>query len=85
MQKSSRTLDGVNLLKLNLGCGIFYKPGYINVDLFEKSIADQIYDVRHLSFEDNSVDEIEASHILEHFDVIQIPYILSEWLRVLKP
>ncbi|OLS14313.1 MAG: SAM-dependent methyltransferase [Promethearchaeota archaeon CR_4] len=72
-------------MKLNLGCGIFYKPGYVNVDKFEPAVADKIADICQLHYEENSVDEIEASHILEHFDCLQIPYILSEWFRVLKP
>jgi SAM-dependent methyltransferase len=73
------------VIKLNLGCGIFYKPGYVNIDLVEDKIADEIADVTNLPYEENSVDIIEASHIIEHFDVNQIPFILSEWYRVLKP
>ncbi len=73
------------MLKLNLGCGIFYKPGYVNIDKFEPLIADQIVDICQLPYEENSIDEIEASHILEHFDCLQMPYVLSEWFRILKP
>ncbi|NPD88875.1 MAG: methyltransferase domain-containing protein [Asgard group archaeon] len=73
------------MIKLNLGCGIFYKPGYINIDLVEDKIADQIADVTNLPYEENSVDLIEASHIIEHFDVNQVPFVLSEWYRILKP
>ena len=74
-----------NMIKLNLGCGIYYKPGYINIDKFESEIADEIADICHLQYEDNSVDEIEASHIIEHFDVITLPFLIAEWFRVLKP
>ncbi|TFG19193.1 MAG: methyltransferase domain-containing protein [Promethearchaeota archaeon] len=73
------------MLKLNLGCGIYYKPGYVNIDKFELSVADQQADLYFLPYPDNSVDEIEASHIIEHFDIIHLPYILTEWWRVLKP
>jgi hypothetical protein len=73
------------MIKLNLGCGIFYKPGYVNIDLEESEIADKVLDVSLLPYEDNSVDIIEASHIIEHFDIIHLPYILAEWYRVLKP
>ena len=72
------------MIKLNLGCGVFYKPGYINIDLSEKDVADEIQNVANLKFESNSVDVIEASHILEHFDIIHLPYVLAEWFRVLK-
>lgn len=72
-------------MKLNLGCGIYYKPGYVNIDKFEALVADQLLDINQLPYGDNSVDEIEASHVLEHFDCLQIPYVLSEWFRILKP
>ena len=74
-----------NMIKLNLGCGIYYKPGYINIDMFESEIADEIADICHLQYKDNSIDEIEASHILEHFDVLTLPFLIAEWFRVLKP
>ncbi len=73
------------MIKLNLGCGVFYKPGYVNIDLSEKDVADEIQNVADLKFESNSVDVIEASHIIEHFDIIHLPYVLAEWFRVLKP
>jgi len=73
------------MIKLNLGCGVFYKPGYINIDSSKDSVADEIQDVADLKFESNSVDIIEASHIIEHFDIVHLPYILAEWFRVLKP
>lgn len=34
---------------------------------------------------DDSVDEIRASHILEHFSFPDVDKVLTEWLRVLKP
>lgn len=72
-------------MKLNLGCGKVYKPGYINIDRFDKSVADKSYDVSDLPFEPNSASLIEASQLIEHFDYIHCKYILSEWFRVLKP
>jgi len=72
-------------IKLNLGCGQVYKPGYINIDKFDDSVADKICDIGDLPFKSNSVDLIEASQLIEHFDYIHCKYILSEWFRVLKP
>jgi predicted SAM-dependent methyltransferase len=72
-------------IKLNLGCGIIYKPGYLNIDKFNTSVADKVCDVEDLPFESNSVDIIEALHLIEHFDYIHCKYVLSEWFRVLKP
>ncbi len=73
------------MIKLNLGCGVFYKPGYVNIDLSEKDVADEVQNVAELKYESNTVDVIEASHIIEHFDIIHLPYVLAEWFRVLKP
>ena len=73
------------MLKLNLGCGMYYKPNYVNIDKYDESVADKTLDITKLPYENESVDEIEASHIIEHFDIIKLPYLLAEWLRVLKP
>ena len=73
------------MAKLNLGCGLYYKPGYVNIDRYEESVSDMRADIRHLPYNNNSVEEIEASHVLEHFDSIILPYLLSEWYRILKP
>jgi predicted SAM-dependent methyltransferase len=72
-------------IKLNLGCGIVYKPGYLNIDKFNNSVADKICDADDLPFKSNSIDTIEAHHLIEHFDYIHCKYVLSEWFRVLKP
>lgn len=71
-------------IKLNLGCGFVYKPGYINIDRFDNSVADKICDIADLPFESNSVDLIEAYQLIEHFDYVHCKYTLSEWFRVLK-
>ena len=72
-------------IKLNLGCGSVYKPSYINIDKFDNSVADKICDIGDLPFKSNSVELIEASQVIEHFDYVHCKYILSEWFRVLKP
>jgi hypothetical protein len=38
-----------------------------------------------LPFADNSVDEIRASHVLEHFPYRQLEAVLVDWVRALKP
>ncbi len=72
-------------IKLNVGCGIFYKPGYINIDIFSPNVADLTQDIRKLEFNVNSIQEIHASHILEHFDIISLPYLLADWIQLLEP
>ncbi len=75
--------------KLNLGCGDKILDGYINVDVVESRAGknpDVICDLHDLSiFESNSVDEILAVHVIEHFWQWEVVDILKEWTRVLKP
>lgn len=73
------------MLKLHLGCGPDYKDGYTNVDIRKEVRADLHADVRKLSLEDATVDEILARNILEHFPIAETVTILGEWRRILKP
>jgi predicted SAM-dependent methyltransferase len=72
-------------LRLNLGCGFGYMPGYVNIDVSDRAVADSIGDVADLPYEPNSVDAIEASQLIEHFDLIHCRYLLAEWFRELAP
>jgi len=74
-------------LKLHLACGHDYDEDYINVDLYapEDAVCDVRFDVKKLPYPENSVDEIKAFHIIEHFDFMEIQEVLKEWNRVLKP
>lgn len=75
-------------LKLNLGCGNKRLDGYVNVDFpdnYSKKPPDVSCDIRELPYEDNSVDEVLAVHVIEHFHLWEVPDILKEWTRVLKP
>ena len=72
-------------VRLNLGCGAVYKPGYINIDRYDSSVADTICDIDNLPFKSNSIALIEASQLIEHFDYVHCKYILSELFRVLGP
>ena len=70
-------------MKLHLGCGKKILPGYINIDA---TCSDVVGDIRDLSsYEDNSVDEILAVHVWEHFWINEVLDIATEWKRVLKP
>jgi teichuronic acid biosynthesis glycosyltransferase TuaG len=74
-------------LRLHLACGHDYTEGYINVDFYapEDAKCDVRFDVMKLPYPDNSVDEIKAFHIIEHFHFFEIQEVLKEWHRVLKP
>lgn len=63
-----------------VGCNI---PGFTTVDL--RDGADVKAPLDKLPFADGSVDEIYASHCLEHFSHTRTVEVLKEWRRVLAP
>lgn len=75
--------DITNFTKINLGCGINHLQGFVNVDINDP--ADVIMDIRKLDIENNSVEEIVCSHVLEHFADYEVIGVLQEIFRVLKP
>lgn len=74
-------------VRLNLGCGDKKLPGYINVDYApsRKGVTpDILLDLRKLTFQDATVDEILSVHVIEHFYYWEAEGLLKEWARVLK-
>ncbi len=73
-------------VKLHVGCGKRFIPGFIHVDILPQDHIDHVADVRKLDFAaDYSVDLIYAAHVLEHFGRYEFKDVLREWFRVLKP
>ena len=71
-------------VKLNLGAGDDHREGFVSIDL--RPEADVTADIRDLSaYPDGSVDELLALDILEHFWRDDVPAVLTEWRRVLRP
>jgi len=66
-------------VKLNLGAGDIPIDGYVNID---RKTGQEVYP---LAYDDNSVDEIRASHILEHFGMREVEKVLKNWVDKLKP
>lgn len=72
-----------NIRKLNIGCGKYYRAGFINIDIDPSVKPDIIRDIeKGLPFDDNSVDEIFCSHTLEH--IHDLLFVLREFYRVCK-
>ena len=72
------------IIKLHLGCGKRYLPGYVHVDIDNFNHIDYQSTVDDLSmFKTNSVSEIYASHLLEYYDIYESLEVLKEWKRVL--
>lgn len=73
-------------MRLHLGCGTRFIPGFLHVDAQHHPHVDLVADVAKLDMiADATVDLIYASHVLEHFGRWQFRAVLSEWRRVLKP
>ena len=72
-------------MKINIGCGWRnFGDDWIHIDGGDYSHLDS-KNIFNLPYEDNSVDLIYASHVLEYFDINEVKPILHEWKRVLKP
>lgn len=74
------------MLKLHLGCGKIYIPGFVHIDAIDYPHVDHVASIDRLSFiEDNSVSLIYACTVLEHFKRRDTINVLKEWYRVLTP
>lgn len=72
-------------MKLHIGCGKRNLPGYKHFDIRPlDDHIDFIGTADDLSqFLDNSIEEIYACHLLEHFGRNDVDRVLTEWNRVL--
>jgi predicted SAM-dependent methyltransferase len=67
-------------IRLNIGAGQSNLPGFVSLDIKTGTDASG-----KLPYADNSVDEVYASHVLEHIHHSKANAALAEWVRVLKP
>ncbi len=71
---------------LHLGCGSINHPEFINIDGAPFSHVHYVRAIDDLSpFKDETINLIYASHCLEHFSYLEVPNILLDWFRKLKP
>ena len=71
-------------MKLNLGCGNRKNEGWVNVDKHKIFKPDVLHDLEKFPypFEENSVDEMLLSHVLEHIG--QNPDIFINIIKYLR-
>lgn len=67
-------------IRLNIGAGERDMPGFRSLDIATGDRAEVL-----ASYADNSVEEIYASHVLEHFSHHKVESVVREWVRVLRP
>ncbi len=73
-------------LKLHIGCGKVYLPGFVHVDLRPLPHVDVVTAADQLGmFGDGSADLIYNCHIVEHIGRHKEDAVLREWYRVLRP
>lgn len=75
-----------DLMKINLGAGGTKIPGFISVDAVSERRPDVCANIQTYlaSLENESVDEIYASHVLEHLSFLDATYFANDSFRVLK-
>ena len=75
-----------NLVKLHLGCGKRFLPGFIHVDKDSYDHVDYRQSMTDLEkFADNTVELIYSCHSFNYLDENQARQALKEWFRVLCP
>ena len=74
-------------IKLDLGCGKNKREGFLGVDQYPMDGVDVVLKIGAdpWPWEDNSVDEIHASHFLEHLTAQERVHFYNEAYRVMKP
>lgn len=73
------------MLKIDLGCGEEVREGFEGLDIREVPGVRYVADARRIPFDDSSVDELNASRLVEYLGVNELEEFLREWHRVLKP
>jgi predicted SAM-dependent methyltransferase len=72
------------MIKLNLGCGPDIKDEFINIDLCALDSRVIVQDIKNLSFENESVDEIYAKDIIEHMSLDETKNAIKNWSKICK-
>lgn len=76
----------MSLLKLHIGCGKRWIPGFVHIDQVPFDHVDYRQDIRKLDrFGDDSAALIYACQVIEYFDREEVLDVLREWTRVLAP
>lgn len=76
---------------VDLGCGMPHESytsdegDVIRVDIREDVNPDYRCDLRRLPFATGEFDVVFSSHTLEHFSRNEVPEVIKEWVRILKP
>lgn len=80
--KSNGTLP----IRVDIGCGKNKKEGFFGIDILEFDGVDKVMNAGKdkWPFKDGSVDEVHASHFVEHLEPMERVHFVNELYRVLK-
>jgi hypothetical protein len=80
------TMELPRPLKLDLGCGKNKREGFLGVDVRSFPGVDIVTDIRgKWMWSDNTVEEVNCSHFLEHLTASERIHFVNELYRVMKP
>ena len=67
LPERAKSGEAAALVKVDIGCGLFKRKGFIGIDVDPHSAADIVCDVRQgIPLADDSVDYLVADNVLEH-------------------
>ena len=72
-------------LRINIGCGAYKLPGFVNLDQDPACAPDLVATVPPLPFPDGAAAEVWLCHVLEHYDYAGGQALLADCARVLAP
>jgi len=74
------------MIKINLGSGVDYREGWINVDSSDDVKCEIKHDIRlsPLPFKDNEADYIYCGNVLEHLTFDELIKVMKELHRIIK-
>lgn len=72
-------------MKLHIGVGKAYLPGWVNLDIFSNVKCDICSHALAIPYPQESFELIYASHIIEHLSRHLIQSALTHWRSLLKP
>lgn len=75
-----------NVRNVDLACGTNKKAGYFGIDIDQYEGVDHVQDLRFnpLPFADGQLDNVYASHFLEHLEFNEVIYLFNEVYRCMK-
>lgn len=86
-KKTNGVLPKDTPLRIDIGCGPNKREGFFGIDILDFKGVDKVMNAGKdkWPFKDGSVDEVHASHFVEHLEPMERAHFVNELYRVLKP